>query len=102
MSIAAIGNANYTYISAGAVTEAVVSGAPCILIAIIPDATTLGTVTLRDTPTAAAGTAMSISAIGLTQPGKYFGNGIKMNNGLTVQLSNAGDKVGVVWAPYQT
>lgn len=78
-------------------TEQVIHAGPCVLYGIYPDLTTAGTITIRNTATAAAGAAEMICAIGLTQQGKQF-DGIRFDTGLTVQLSNAADAANIAWA----
>jgi hypothetical protein len=80
--------------------ETVVSADRCRLIAIVPEATTLGTVTIRDAATAGGSNVKHICAIGLTQVGKSFSQrGVRFASGLTVQLSDNTDDVAVIWAP---
>lgn len=58
----------------GPLTETLVSSVKSCLCAIIPDATTVGLITVRDAAAIGGGsTAVSTSAIGLTQQGKQFG-----------------------------
>lgn len=84
----------------GTTNETMVFPGRCILLAIIPEATTTGTVTIRDTPTASAGPVDHLAAIGLAQDGKQFGPfGVECAQGISVQLSVAGDAVGVIFAP---
>lgn len=79
--------------------EQVIFAGRCVLHALLPEATTTGTITLRDSATAAGSTALHIAAIGLTQAGKDFKSTI-FNSGLTVQLSaGATDRVAVLWSP---
>lgn len=85
--------------TAGNTNEQVVFAGRCILFGIYPEKTTGGTITLRDSATAAGATAFSVSAIGLTQAGKEFG-GIVCNLGLTIQLSDATDLTTVVYVPF--
>lgn len=78
-------------------TEVLIHAGPCVLYGILPELTTTGTITVRDGALAdGSGTTMSVSAIGLTQAGKYFG-GVRFNKGLTVQLSVATDLSTIVW-----
>lgn len=82
----------------GTAEQAVLAGRG-VLFGIVPEATTTGTVTLRDN-TALGGAAFHTCAVGLTQQGKFFSeNGVRFNNGLTVQLSVGTDAVTVIWAP---
>lgn len=76
--------------TAGNTGEQVVCDGPCKVHGVRPELTTTGTISLRNTKTAAAGTVVSLSAIGLTQAGKDF-NGMVFDTGLTVQLSVASD-----------
>jgi hypothetical protein len=99
MSKPVVGDANLYYANAADTVEYVVSAAPCILLGIIPDATTAGTTTLRDAGATGGTNTIHLAAIGLTQQGKSFASGVKMQNGLTIQLSSAADKVGVIWTP---
>lgn len=92
-------NAANLYRHTGTATETVISTVPCIVYGIIPEATTTGTITLRDSATAAGSAAKHIAAIGLTQAGKEFGAaGVFFANGLTVQNSVAGDASAIIWA----
>lgn len=81
--------------------ETVISTERCRLIALIPEnATTAGTITVRDAAEIGGSNIKHICAIGLTQVGKSFSQrGVKMSNGLTVQLSDNTDDVAVIWAP---
>ena len=89
-----------SYRHTGTASETVISTVPSFLLAIIPDATATGTVTMRSAATASGSTAMSISAIGLTQQGKQFGPfGVVYGAGITIQNSVAGDACVVVWMP---
>lgn len=84
----------------GTTNETVICSRACVLRAILPNTTTTGTVTLRDSATAAGSTEAHIAAIGLTQTGTQFGaDGVLMASGLTAQLSVSGDVVGIVWDP---
>lgn len=59
----------------------------------------VGLITAKDTAATGSGSAVSISAIGLTQDGKQFGPcGIRLDKGLSITLAGA-DTVTVVWAP---
>lgn len=89
------------YRHTGTTNETIVFGAGAILHAIIPDAATAGTVIVRDQATAAGGTTYVTSqAAALPVAGVTFGPfGIKLLNGLTVQLSNGADKVCIVYTP---
>lgn len=80
----------------GDTVENIVHVGPCVLYGILPELTTTGTITIRDSATAAAVAAKHICAIGLTQIGKDFG-GVRFNAGLTVQLSVASDLSLIVW-----
>jgi hypothetical protein len=82
-------------------TEVLLSATPARIIAIIPEATTTGTVAIRDAAAIGGGsTPMHNCAIGLLQAGKQFAEwGVRLGNGLTVQLSVGGDAVTVVWGP---
>lgn len=86
----------------GTTDETVISSERCRVIAIIPEAQTAGTVTIRD-DSAANGDAAAIkhiAAIGLTQAGKTFSQrGARFSTGLTVELSDGSDVVAIVWAP---
>lgn len=84
------------FLTAGATAEQLIHDGPCLVHGIYPQLTTTGTVTLRNTATAAGGTVKSLSAIGLTQAGKTFG-GVRYDTGLTVQLSQATDLCTIVW-----
>jgi hypothetical protein len=92
-------NSANLYRHTGTATETVISTVPCIVYGITPEATTTGTITLRNSKTAAATTAVHIAAIGLTQQGKDFGAaGVFFSDGLTVQNSVAGDASAIIWA----
>lgn len=91
-----IANAKQGYHTPGDTAEHVIHAGPCIVWGIIPELVTTGTITLRNTATAAAGTVASLSAIGLPQAGKMFA-GILFDTGLTVQLSVATDISTIVW-----
>lgn len=92
-------NSNLTR-QTGTTAETVISTAPALVMAILPNATTTGTVTLRSASTASGSAALHVAAIGLTQQGAQFGPfGVLFPDGLTVQLSAAGDAVGIVWMP---
>jgi hypothetical protein len=90
---------NITRISNTAV-EQVVSADRCRIIAIIPEGTTAGTVTVRDAATIGGSNVKHIAAAGLDQRGKTFSQrGVRMSTGLTVQLSDNTDDVAIIWAP---
>lgn len=95
----AIANAAQYFRTPAVLTEQVIHAGPCILYGIAPDVVTTGTITIRDSATAAAAAPMSISAIGLPQVGKQFGQykGVLMLNGITVQLSVATDLAVIQW-----
>ncbi len=84
----------------GPLNETMVSTVKSSLQAIIPDATTIGTIVIRDAAAISGeSTPVSSSAINLTQQGKQFGpNGVMCLNGISIVLS-AADTVTVVWAP---
>ncbi len=92
--------ANYTLLT-GTTTELVVSPRPCVLVSLTPWATTVGTLTVRNSATAAAGTVIDTAAIGLTQAGKNYAgpDGVKLGAGLTVKCSSASDSVLIGWRP---
>lgn len=94
-----IANAKQGYHTPGDTAEHVIHAGPCILYGVYPELVTTGTITIRNTATAAAGTVASLSAIGLPQAGKSFGGGVGMlfDTGLTVQLSVATDLSTLVW-----
>ena len=83
-------------------TEFVVSANRCAIIALIPEATTSGTIAVRDAGVIGGGsTPIHTAAAGLTQSGKQFSDwGVKLQNGITLTLSNGADALTVVWAPY--
>lgn len=85
----------------GSTVEQLITNKPAIILAVIPDNTTAGNVTVRDGAAAdGSGTPISVSVAGLTQQGKTFGPyGVRTGLGLTVQLSQAADAVLVVWMP---
>lgn len=76
--------------------EHVIHVGPCVLYAVLPELVTTGTITIRDSASAAASAPLHVSAIGLTQAGKDFG-GVRFSAGLTVQLSVATDLSLIVW-----
>lgn len=80
----------------GDTVENIVHAGRCLVYNISPELTTTGTITLRDSATAAAGTAKHVCAIGLTQAGKDLG-GVLFASGLTVQLSVATDLTAISW-----
>lgn len=80
----------------GDTAENVIHAGPCILYGVYPELTTTGTITFRDSATAAAAAAKHVCAIGLPQAGKTF-DGVRFNNGLTVQLSVNTDLSLIVW-----
>lgn len=83
----------------GSISETMVSTVRCVLYAIIPDAASVDVITVKNTATIGAGTAVSISAPGLPQTGKQFGPyGILCDKGLSITLAGA-DTVTVIWAP---
>ena len=83
------------------VTEVLIGAGRVALIELLPENTTTGTITLRDAAAIGSGvTAFHTCAVGVTQLGKPFSDGIKLMAGLTVQLSAGGDAVTVIWAPY--
>ena len=84
----------------GPLTETLVSSVKSNLQAILPDATTVGLITIQDANAIGGGsTAVSKSAIGLTQQGKFFGPfGVLCLNGITVTLAGA-DTITLVWTP---
>lgn len=89
------------YRHTGTVAETVITDDICRIVAVIPESTTTGTVTLRDEAEISQGdvNVVHICAIGLSQEGKHFTQrGAMLRNGLTVQLSVAGDIVAIVWA----
>ena len=83
----------------GALAETMVSTVRSVLYAIIPDATSVGLITAKDTAATGSGSAVSICAAALPQTGKQFGPcGIRLDAGLSITLAGA-DTVTVVWAP---
>jgi hypothetical protein len=89
-----------TYFRTGAVTtEQVVSDKRCRVWGLRPDLTTTGTITLRNSATAAGSAAVSVSAIGLTQAGKDF-DGMVFPAGLTIHLSVATDLSVLIYEPF--
>lgn len=102
---------NYTRIS-GVSTEQLITpppnlamfGAlkhPCVFGGIIPEATTVGTIIVKDTPSVGSGEAVleHTFAIGLAQTGVLVPGGIKMTQGLSVTPSSASDSFLVLWYP---
>ena len=81
-------------------TETVIANDRARLIAIIPEGTTLGTITIRDAATIGGSNVKHICAIGLTQAGKSFSQrGVRFGSGITVQMSDNTDDIAVIWAP---
>lgn len=85
--------------TAAVTTEQVVIAHRVRLLAVIPELTTTGTLTLRDSATATATAAVSLTAIGLTQIGKEF-YGMVFTNGLTIQQSVGTDQCTVVYEAF--
>ena len=83
--------------TAAAITEQVICPGRCILYGIYPELTTTGTLTVRDSATAAASAPVHVCAIGLPQAGKMFYAGAQFLNGLTIQQSVATDQCAIVW-----
>lgn len=85
----------------GTVSETVISAEPCILYSLLPaGAALVGTIIVRDDSTA-TGSAKKKPAEGSAPPvgGLQFDpRGITMLEGITIQISNAADKVVVVWS----
>jgi hypothetical protein len=82
--------------TANSTAEQVVVAGRVRLHAVRPELTTTGTLTLRDSATAAAGTPVHVAAIGVTQAGKDF-HGAVFNNGITLQQSVGTDQCLVVF-----
>lgn len=82
----------------GDTAENVVCSKPCYVYNLSPELTTTGTITLRDSATAAGATPKHVCAIGLTQAGKDLG-GVLFERGLTVQLSVASDLTLIAFRP---
>lgn len=85
--------------TAGDTSEHVVCAKRCRLLAVIPDLTTTGTVTLRNAATTGGSNVVSVSAIGLLQQGKHF-DGATLDSGLTVQLSVGTDLCTIVYEAF--
>lgn len=87
--------------TAAVTTEQVVCAKPCWVYGLTPELTTTGTITLRNTPTAAGGAVAHLCAIGLTQAGKVFGGGqgVLFDAGLTIHLSVATDLTMITYEP---
>ena len=85
--------------TANATSEQVVFAGRCRLHAVRPELTTTGTLTIRDSATAAGSAVKSLSAIGLTQAGKDF-DGAVFVNGITIQQSVGTDLCAVVYEPF--
>lgn len=79
------------YRTAGNTAEQVICPQRCMVYGIHPELTTTGTVTLRDDATTGGSNVKVLCAIGLTQAGKPFTQGVLFERGLTVQLSVATD-----------
>lgn len=77
--------------------ENVIHTGPCVLYGVYPELTTTGTITIRDSATAAGTGTKHVCAIGLLQAGKNFGGGVRFAKGLTVQLSVNTDLSLIVW-----
>jgi hypothetical protein len=82
--------------SANSTAEQVAIAGRVRLYAIRPELTTTGTLTLRDSATAAASPAVHVAAAGLTQAGKGF-QGVVFNNGITIQQSVGTDLTTVIY-----
>lgn len=91
---------NSTLVS-GVTTEQLIFSGKAVLLAILPNNTTTGTITLRDGALAnGTGTTKHVAAAGATQNDIQFGPyGVIYGSGITVQNSVAGDGVTVVWMP---
>lgn len=81
--------------TASSAAEQVICTVRAKLLLVIPEATTTGTLTLRN---GAAGDIKHIAAIGLGQAGKMFGEAV-FDKGITIQQSVAGDICAVIWEP---
>lgn len=72
------------------------------LIAIIPQGTAAGTVTVREASAIGSGNAARwTQPAGTNNPTEFGDQGVGFAGGLTVQLSNGADTYGIVWAPYR-
>jgi hypothetical protein len=80
-----------------ATSESLIHTGPCVLYGIYPELTTTGTITVRDSATAAGAGTVHVCAIGLLQAGKTFAEGFFFAKGLTIQLSVATDLSMIVW-----
>jgi len=79
-------------------TEVLISASNARLLAIIPQGTASGTVTVREASAIGTGaTARWTAPAGGTSFGGNYG--VKFMGGLTVQLSNGADTFGIVWGP---
>jgi hypothetical protein len=90
---------SYTLTTVTGATEVLITPGQARLIAIIPQGTATGTVTVRE-----ANAIGSDAAARWTAPttGTTFGGGdagVAFAGGLTVQLSVGGDTFGIVWGP---
>lgn len=84
-------------VTPGDTTENIFHVGRCLVYSVVPRvASTAGTVTLRDSATAAGSTAKRVCPIATLQAGVHFG-GVLFVNGLTVQLSNSADLTDIVW-----
>ena len=79
-------------------TEVLIAPSNARLIAIIPQGTASGTVTVREASAVGTNNAARWTA---PSSGTTFGSsyGVKFMGGLSVQLSNAADVFGVIWGP---
>ena len=79
-------------------TEMLIAPSNARLIAVVPQGTASGTVTVREASAiGSGGTARWVAPAA----GNNFGTayGVKFQAGLTVQLSNGADTFGIVWGP---
>jgi len=76
-------------------TEVLISASNARLLAIIPQGTASGTVTVREASAIGTGATARWTA---PSAGTDFGSyGVRFQGGLTVTLSNGADKFGIVW-----
>ena len=83
-------------------TELLITPSNARLVKIVNQNATTGTVTIREAAAIGGGSTakFTISAADLTAGGKDFSaNGVRFQGGLTIQLSVAGDQIGIIWAP---
>lgn len=92
-------NVRGIYRTPGDTNEHVVVTGRVRLIAVRPELTTTGTITLRDAAATGGSNVIHVCAIGLTQAGKDF-NGATFLNGISVQLSVGTDLSAIIYEKF--